>query len=275
MKKDIVINECIVVAKRVGDTLVMAKNRDRAYMPQLEIVHEIVDGVEVAYLRDMVTDWSEGMNEYGIGILNTALMVGYDENEKKIVKKGGKPSKDGARIRKALTHKTLGKALTSVVKVDGGVKGHTLVSNPQTAVSVEMTSKHNPKIDIRDIDSDNFVRTNHGYHYADAGYTKGPDYLSSKIRKMSAEKMVDKVDADPIGILQNLRKQLYKQDSPLNMRRDTPKMSTSSQLMLNLTDRVLTLHYFKSKVEKFNGIIVRLPEGYVPKIKIEVEEVDL
>jgi len=52
MKKDILINECIVVAKRVGDTLVMAKNRDRAYMPQLEIVHEIVDGVEVGKRKE-------------------------------------------------------------------------------------------------------------------------------------------------------------------------------------------------------------------------------
>jgi hypothetical protein len=275
MKKDIQINECIVVGKRVGDTLVMAKNRDRAYNPELEIVHELVDGVEVAYLRDMVTDWSEGINEYGIGILNTALMVGYDENEKKIVKKGGKPSKDGARIRKALTKTTIADAVTSVVKVDGGVKGHTLVSNPQTAVSIEMTSKHNPKIEIRDINNSNFVRTNHGYDYPDAGYTKGPDYLSSKMRKMSAEKVIEPVKDDPIGILKNLRKQLYKQDSPLNMRRDTPKMSTSSQLMLNLTDRVLTLHYFKSKVEKFNGVVNRLPENYVPKIKIEVEEIDL
>ena len=45
MKK--LLNECIIVAKRVGDTLIMAKNRDRAYKPQLEVVHEIIDGVEV------------------------------------------------------------------------------------------------------------------------------------------------------------------------------------------------------------------------------------
>ena len=236
MKKP--LNDCIIVAKRVGDTLIMAKNRDRAYKPELEVVHEIIDGVEVAYLRDTITDWSEGMNEYGIGILNTALMVGYDENEKKIVKKGGKPSKDGAKIREALSKKTLKDTLVQVVTGDSGVKGHTLIGTPQKVVSVEMTSKHSPKIDVRDVDSENFARTNHGYHYGDAGYTEGPDYLSSKIRKMSAEKVVDTVE-DAIEILRGLRKQLYKQDSPLNMRRDTLKMFTSSQLMLNLTDLVL------------------------------------
>lgn len=266
------IRECIIVAKKVGDTVIMAKNRDRAYKPQLEIVHEIVDGVEIAYLRDMVTDWSEGLNEYGIGVLNTALMVGFDENEKKIVKKGGKPSKDGNRIRITLTNKTLKGAVKSVVRL--GIKGHTFVSNPQKMVSMEMTSKHNPKIDVRDLSSDNFVRTNHGYHYHDAGYTEGEDYLSSKIRKIGAEKVLDSSE-EAMDILNGLKKQFYEKDSPLNMRRDTEKMSTSSQLMLNLTDREMTLHYFTSKVEKFNGIVNRLPEGYTPKIKINTKELDI
>ena len=272
MKKP--LNDCIIVAKRVGDTLIMAKNRDRAYKPELEVVHEIIDGVEVAYLRDTITDWSEGMNEYGIGILNTALMVGYDENEKKIVKKGGKPSKDGAKIREALSKKTLKDTLVQVVTGDSGVKGHTLIGTPQKVVSVEMTSKHSPKIDVRDVDSENFARTNHGYHYGDAGYTEGPDYLSSKIRKMSAEKMVDTFE-DAIEILKGLRKQLYKQDSPLNMRRDTLKMFTSSQLMLNLTDLVLELNFFESKVEKFHGVVNKLPEGRTPRIKVVVKKINL
>lgn len=64
---------------------------------------------------------SEGINEFGIGILNTALMVGFDEIEKKIVKKAGKPSKDGARIRRALTSRTLKQAVESAAL--GGVKG--------------------------------------------------------------------------------------------------------------------------------------------------------
>ena len=266
------IRECIIVAKKVGDAVIMAKNRDRAYKPQLEVVHEIVDGVEIAYLRDMVTDWSEGLNEYGIGVLNTALMVGYDENEKKIVKKGGKPSKDGNRIRTALTKKTLKEAVETLAKL--GVKGHTFVSDPQKMVSMETTSKHSPKLDIRDLSSDNFVRTNHGYHYYDAGYTKGNDYLSSKIRKIGAEKIIASAE-QALDILDGLKKQFYEKDSPLNMRRDTKKMSTSSQLMLNLTDREMTLHYFKSKVEKFNGIVNRLPEGHTPKIKINIKQLDI
>ena len=75
------INECIIVSKEVKDKFILAKNRDRAYKPKLEVVHTILDGVEVAYLHDTITDWSEGMNEFGIGVVNAALLVGHDEAE--------------------------------------------------------------------------------------------------------------------------------------------------------------------------------------------------
>ena len=32
---------------------------------------------------DVDTDWSEGMNEFGIGLVNSALFVKRDEKEKK------------------------------------------------------------------------------------------------------------------------------------------------------------------------------------------------
>ncbi len=48
------INECIIVSKEVGDKFILAKNRDRTYNPELEIVHTIIDGVEVAYLHDLI-----------------------------------------------------------------------------------------------------------------------------------------------------------------------------------------------------------------------------
>ena len=259
---------CIIVNKRVGDRIILAKNRDRAYKPSLEIVHTIIDGVEVAFLRDTITDWSEGLNEYGIGIVNTALMVGYDENEKKIVKKGGKPSKDGRKIRKALSQKTLSDALKIAVKFMGGVKGHTFISNHEKMVSIETTSKHRPRYEVHKT-IEPTVRTNHGHLHYGAGYTEGPDYLSSKIRKISAEKIMQKAKTTN-DVLPYMRKQFYKQDSNLNMRRDTEKMFTSSQIMLNLTDKVFHLNYFKDKVESFEGIKRRLPAGYQPKIKVFV-----
>ena len=98
---------CIIVSKEINDKFILAKNRDRAYKPVLEVVHAIMGEVEVAYLHDVTTDWSEGLNEFGIGIVNSALLVGHDEAEHKIIKKRGKPSKDGKKIRTTLSQKTL------------------------------------------------------------------------------------------------------------------------------------------------------------------------
>jgi len=57
------IQECTVAAVRLDDGNVIAKNRDRGYLAKMEIVHELVDDVEIMYWRDVETDWSEGMNE--------------------------------------------------------------------------------------------------------------------------------------------------------------------------------------------------------------------
>jgi hypothetical protein len=109
------LKECIIVSKKFGNDMVLAKNRDRAYKPLIEIVHTFINEVEVVYLHDITTDWSEGMNEYGIGIVNSALMVGFDEKEKQLVAKTGKKSQDGLRIRYALGQKKLKDAVKSVV----------------------------------------------------------------------------------------------------------------------------------------------------------------
>jgi hypothetical protein len=67
-----------------------------------------------------------------------------------------------------------------------------------------------------------------------------------------------------------MRKEYFPNRPQLNMKRDTKKMSTSSQTVMNLTDRILQITYFKNKVNEFKGINSQLPEGYQPKITIEV-----
>jgi hypothetical protein len=89
------------------------------------------------------------------------------------------------------------------------------------------------------------------------------------MRKISAEKSVDKV-GDWTEIAQAMRKEFFPNRPALNMKRDTQEMSTSSQTVMNLTDRILQITYFKDKVKEFKGINKQLPDGYQPKIKIEV-----
>ena len=65
-----------------GGDMVIGKNRDRNYKPKLKIVRDRTSyGVEVCYVIDADTDWTEGMNEYGIGVVKTALFVKRDEKD--------------------------------------------------------------------------------------------------------------------------------------------------------------------------------------------------
>lgn len=267
--------ECIGLTMNAGGKVIVAKNRDRAYKPDLEIIHTLIDGTEVAYLHDVTTDWSEGMNEAGIGIVNTALFVGYDEDEKKILKSGGKPSKDGARIRYALSKKSIEEVVKAVSSYKGGVKGHTIIASPDAVYTVELTSQHKAHI-IRHEPGTFLVRTNHGDEYLDAGYTQADDpedYKSSVARREGAINLLHNV-TKPEEVLPALRTQLYDKHSNLNVVRDTNKMNTSSQLLLNLTDLTLELDYFPEQTDKMLGVQEDLPDDYIPKLTITTRKVE-
>ena len=85
-KKTSTIDECVIAKLSVGGKSILAKNRDRGYQAQVEVIHELLDGVEVVYLHDKLTDWSEGLNEFGIGIANSSLSVAFDEKEGDLAK---------------------------------------------------------------------------------------------------------------------------------------------------------------------------------------------
>lgn len=269
------LTECVGVTMKLDGKIIVAKNRDRAYHPDLEVVHEVVNDTEIAYLHDMTTDWSEGMNEHGIGIVNTALFVGYDEDEKKIIKDKGKKSKDGARIRAALAKKTVEDVVKAVSSANGGVKGHTLVVSPDAVYTIELTSQHKAHI-IKRKPGMLIVRTNHGDEYPDAGYTQAddPDDFKSSTTRYEDAVVLLKNAKRVEDVLPALRTQKHGATSNLNVFRDTNKMKTSSQLLMNLTDCALHLHYVEDKVATMHGVNNRLPKGYTPKIHIKIQTHD-
>jgi len=283
------IKECTIAAVRIDDGVVLAKNRDRGYKAKIEVVHEIVDGVEILYWRDVDTDWSEGMNEYGIGIVNSSLMVSQDEKEGKEVEKERKSvdkikdktlkkifSSDGGKIRSALKYNTLPKVIKSLISYEGedkkeiGIKGETIVSNNKNIYVVEMTSKHSPIIKKLKEDSKIIVRTNHGIYQKDAGYTKGEKRKSSVYRYNLAKKHLEdaKTDMDVINKL----KQKYKKDPFLNPYRtkNMYHMQTTGQIMMNLNKKLVVVR-MDNEMGEFVGIDNKLPKGYTPKIKIRIE----
>ena len=275
------LSECIIAHKCIDDNVYLAKNRDRAYDSRVKIVRELVDGIEICYISDLDTDWSEGLNEYGIGTVNTALMVNYDEKEKKIVKKKGEYGPDGEKMRKALGHKKLSEVLKSLVyyygndEEDVGVKGHTFVANPKYSFSIEVTSKHLPIVKKLNRKL-HHIRTNHGYSYPDSGYKwkDGPDYKSSHMRHKLAQKEIDGAQSGP-EILSRLSKHYSNIPTYLspyrhkehNKKKKQGLLSTTGQILMNLNDPTLELRIDKDH-GKFYGVEDRTPNGYEPKIKI-------
>jgi hypothetical protein len=275
-------NECVIAKLNANGKSIVAKNRDRAYKAKIEIIHEIVNGVEVVYIHDKLTDWSEGMNEFGIGIVNASLQVDFDEKEGELAKrnldkgKAPKVSHDGLKIRTALANKKLSDSIQSIVYFKGdddkdvGVKGMTIVASPKHSFIIEMTSKHLPvikKINKEDV----LVRTNHGIEYKDTGYTSGVKRDSS-ISRMNISKEALKKVKQPNDVLDAMSKQ-YTKDKFMNPYRRTKQMATTSQLMYNLTDLEFHLRWDED-YSVYDGLINRLPEGYKPKIKIVVDVTD-
>jgi len=268
------INECLISRFNNNEKTILFKNRDRGYAPNLRVVRDIADDVEYVYLHDIDTDWSEGLNSYGIGIVNSALMVGYDENEKKIIKKTGKKSHDGKIIRKALMQKNLDDAYKILLNYNNGIRGHTIVTDNDRYIIIESTSKHYPISRISNSDitvaDDTIVRTNHGFFHINAGYISGKNYLSSKLRKEFGEQIISSV-SNYKDLPEKIRFQ--KNNNPqFNPTRMDGDLKTTSQLLMNITDLEFEIHLIKSNISEFKGIIknVKITE---PKIKIYVKYV--
>lgn len=269
-KSKINLNECVIVGGKFNkDNTILAKNRDRMYVPKIKIVHDAIDMVEVVYLLDEMTGWIEGMNSYSIGIINSSLLVDDDENELRNVKLTGEKSKDSPRILKALTYTSIKDAVNSVANWDSGVSGHNFVANKKRIFHIESTKRHRPI--ITEVQKGDFeVYTNHGMSYQDIGYQHGRKFLSSKLRKSTIENTV-KGDEVAISLLDKLNNQKKKVDF-YNPVRDSYGMKTTSQLAMDLHDLVF---YFRGVEENFeysgyeDRISKKFPK-YTKKIKVKI-----
>jgi hypothetical protein len=261
---------CIVAIGEWGGKKCLLKNRDRNYTPKVKIIHEIRDGIEVLYMTDTKTGWCEGLNEYGIGIVNSALQVARDESEAAVVRSKGKKSKDGPRVLRILESTTLEEAVDICKTYEGGLKGHTIIADKNQSYTVEGTRKH--EFRSRKLPKGKMiVRTNHGIYYDDAGYTEGPDYESSVIRRDKAKKTLRDLESPDELATALMSARMDDRADPNNMIRYTDNMSTTSQMVLNLSDKELVFYIIPDMV-KFIGYENNLPEKRKPKLKVRVVE---
>jgi len=243
---------CVVVASKIKlknsekENWFLYKIRDRAYTPEYRIKYNTGKdtGVQAGYIVDNDSDWSEGVNEKGIMIVNAALQNHEDKKDgtskgKKVSK--GKVSRNGVIIREALKQKKIEDAVE--ILVDARFDGNTLVSDGKRLFVLEIFLHQNTKdkiladleIDpiadeddvkailkkhitpedydvkvkeITDKDEKLVVRTNHGILLPKAGYQPkdGVGYDSSTNRRNVVIDTLEKLEPEhPFEILTALK----------------------------------------------------------------------
>ena len=264
------IDECITFASKFGNDVILGKNRDRNYSPNLIIVRELVkEKTEICYLMDDDTDWCEGINSHGIGIVNSALFVKRDEKDFDKAKKTKAPSKDGARIREALSYEKISDVVKSLVTFHEGIKGHTIVSDGKKVAVIENTSRVKPYVTVHDLKNP-IVRTNHGIKHPEQGYTRGPDRVSSETRMKYAKELVNSTN-NYKEIFPKFYNHTQKLGPKYDVVRSQNQLWTSSQLLYNLNKLKVMLYLIPGKVH-FKGINNKLPSNYKPKINLEIRQ---
>ena len=270
---------CIISVGNWGGKKCLFKNRDRNYLPEVRLYHKLVNGVEVLYMRDEVTGWCEGINEYGVGIVNAALAVAADEKQGKAGK--GKATdavseatlRDGKRVLKALGCESIEESVETLKSHLGGLRGHSFVANSKVTYSLEATWRGHDFHQRKLPENRKHVRTNHGIYYQDAGYTEkdGENYLSSLARRDQAMKELRKVESPDKVAPAIYGKRRPDRADPLNMVKLTDGMRTTSQLLMNLDDLEVTLYLLPGQIV-YLGYENKLPKGYKSKIGVQVRE---
>ena len=264
------LSECVCTAKMYGDDMVLGKNRDRNYNPTLKVVRDMTGyHTEILYVIDNDTDWSEGMNEHGIGLVNSALFVKRDEKEVQ-KKKTARRSKDGVRIREVLGKTNIADAVDCAVKFHGGIKGHTLIGDGMKMVSIENTSRNKPIVRVKKLHKEPLVRTNHGLEHPEAGYQAGNDKLSSELRLMNALNLLHQSN-DYKTLYPSFYNHRQDKGPKYDLVRAQNKLWTSSQLVMNLNKRELILYLIPKAVD-FAGVENKLPSGFKSKLNLTIRK---
>jgi hypothetical protein len=159
---------CVIAAKYFKNVgWVGVKNRDRKYKPKVTIKQSKRGGIEKMFIYDNKTHYTEGLNEFGICILHTALIGPTELVE---LDYGLPPDKrnghnDALTIRKALTTKNIKDALKVIEESE--VEGNTVVFNHKQLFVHEGYFKNREALkdftfETREYDHDDLlIRTNH------------------------------------------------------------------------------------------------------------------
>lgn len=250
---------CILIGKyfpKIG--WVGVKNRDRNYIPEISFRKIKHDGSEILYFWDDITQYCEGFNSHGVGVLSSSLMVLDDEKE--IEKRADHASPDGRKIKRALRESTARAAIKTLI--DLKLPGNTMVWNRDHMYLLEGAwrpgeyRKEGYSYQVKEIPQNKtVVRTNHGIWLTWAGYQRGKTE-SQTLSRISSEsrfkiaQYVSQTAESPTELLDNLSRN-WTQNSQLNALRtatDRKRMRTTSQVMIVPSQRTMFVRPVQSHI---------------------------
>ena len=239
---------CVILAKYFdGIGWAGAKNRDRKYIPTLDFIEDETKGVQRMMLHDQITGYKEGINNYGISILNTSLDVGNDETD---VETGNiKSSPDGKYISEALGLKDPLDAVKHLIKRK--LVGCTIVFDKDDCYLIEASDQDGTKpykFLVKKIKKNHTVaRTNHGIYLPWASFQRDSDNeeevldrISSESRLLQAQQVVEAAKK-PEDLVDGMC-QIFVDHPQLNIMRfstDKDKFRTTSQQLCVPKERTL------------------------------------
>jgi hypothetical protein len=282
---------CVILYVNINGQKILAKHRDRVYKPNIEIVHEIVNGIEMAYIRDKKTGWIEGLNENGCGIVNSTLNMNESKNHQQ---RSFKLAQKKNKIYNSLKHSDKKSFLGTLLEKENTnylLEGNTLFVFDDNVFHIENNLQNN--FVIKKI-INNSVYSNHGINLPNEGFTKGKKGLSSFLRKRIVEEELEKIkdinkcDIELYDEISNVLNKNYSNIDPrfhpYRDKKNTLKrlkgidknqlfIITTGQLFLNITNKELVYYKDTNNSEKVK-YINKLPRNYVAKIRIIIKETE-
>lgn len=183
---------CVVACKYIQNVgWVIAKNRDRNYKPIVRIRKSFRENTERLYIWDEKTKYTEGVNEFGVGIVSASVTVKEDEAEGAVAskktpdvnkKKRTFYSPDGLRIRTALFEKSAVDAAKKLIELE--IPGNTIVADKERCFLIEggFIQPDEYVYKVVEVPQDKIaVRTNHGIFLPWTGYNREiPDQVEKR-----------------------------------------------------------------------------------------------
>lgn len=276
---------CVILFTKLNGKTILVKNRDRTYKPKIQIIHEIVNGIEIVYFKDLETNWMEGLNEKGCAMVNSSLYNPHAVSVRHRVRENPDYLKHhmtkGNVFHNILCEKESVEKLLKRDRYFKMIEGHTLLVAEGKCYQIEETEK---EFSIKENHKNNLVLSNDG-EVTDAGYRTGKKGVSSFLRQKIIEEELKKVKSyDQLLSVMNKNysnidprfhpyrsKHLTKKYNPTLTGKHMKFVRTTSQILLNITDLEF-VYYNDASNEKNVTLINKLPKSYTPKIKVTIHE---